>query len=204
MWKNRSLWWLASLAVAAVACGAGVSASTSDQWHHRPTRPGVVVFVGGYFYDPFFGPYPWWNRFVYPGLFVPVFDVRAEVRVLVTPKEAAVYVDGYYAGIVDDFNGFFERLPLTPGPHELDLYLAGYRTIHQRMYLGPGSTTTWRDALEPLEPGDVSEPPFVAPPVPPPPPGAARLPHTYPAPALPPVIAVPADDVPCEPATRHR
>src|SRR5262252_9709378 len=62
MWKNRSLWWLASLAVAAVACGAGVSASTSDQWHHRPTRPGVVVFVGGYFYDPFFGPYPWWNR----------------------------------------------------------------------------------------------------------------------------------------------
>jgi hypothetical protein len=32
--------------------------------------------------------------------------------VLATPKEAAVYVDGFYAGVVDDFDGVFQSLPL--------------------------------------------------------------------------------------------
>lgn len=33
---------------------------------HRPVTRSAVVFVGGYFYDPFFGPYPWWVRHAYP------------------------------------------------------------------------------------------------------------------------------------------
>lgn len=70
---------------------------------------GHVVFVGGYFYDPHFGPYPWWGPGVYPYWYVPVHGVRASVRVIATPKEAAVYVDGFYAGIVDDFDGSFSR-----------------------------------------------------------------------------------------------
>jgi len=53
-----------------------------------------------------------------PCLVIPATEAafvgRAEVRVLVTPPEAAVYVDGYYAGLVDDLDGFFQRLPLTP------------------------------------------------------------------------------------------
>ena len=32
----------------------------------RPTSRGSIVFIGGYFYDPFFGPYPWWPRPVHP------------------------------------------------------------------------------------------------------------------------------------------
>ena len=61
------------------------------------------------------------------------------MRVLVTPREAAVYVDGFYAGIVDDFNDV-QPLPLPPGAHDIVLYLEGYRTVHQRAYLTPGST----------------------------------------------------------------
>ena len=38
--------------------------------HPTPPAPAVAarahVFVGGYFYDPFFGPYPWWHRTAYP------------------------------------------------------------------------------------------------------------------------------------------
>src|SRR3982074_77057 len=59
--------------------------------------PRGVVFVGGYFYDPFFGPYPWWGPGAYSYPYFPVYDDRAQVRVLVTPKEAAVYVDGSHA-----------------------------------------------------------------------------------------------------------
>ena len=41
---------------------------------------GSYVFVGGYFYDPFYGPYPWWPRSAYGWGYYPVFDYRAEVR----------------------------------------------------------------------------------------------------------------------------
>jgi hypothetical protein len=152
-------------------------ADISAQRRHAP-RHGVVVFVGGYFYDPFFGPYPWWSRGAYPYPYYPVFDNRAEVRLLVTPQEAGVYVDGFYAGIVDDFNGFFQALPLPPGGHEIVLYLAGYRTVHRRVYLAPGSTFKLHHTMERLSAGETSEPPAVAPPIPPPPVGTFTPPVT--------------------------
>src|SRR5436190_9460083 len=49
-----------------------------------------VVFVGGYFYDPFYGPFPWWDPEAYRGRF-PIGDGRAHVRVQVPQKNAAVY-----------------------------------------------------------------------------------------------------------------
>lgn len=115
---------------------------------------------------------------MYPYPYFPVYDQRAEVKVLVTPKTAAVYVDGFYAGIVDDFNGAFQSLPLPPGGHTIVLYLDGYRTARQSFYLRPGSTLKLREALARLAPGETSEPPVVAPPVPPPPQGSTTAPLT--------------------------
>jgi hypothetical protein len=147
-----------------------------------------LVFIGGYFYDPFFGPYPWWPRHTYPYWYVPIFDTRALLRLDVTPEAAAVYVDGFYAGIVDDFDGFFESLPLTPGGHRIALYLDGYRTIRHHIYLRPGSTFKLRDTLHRLAPGETSDPPELAPPLPSPPTGSYVLPRTRP-PATPPAPA---------------
>jgi hypothetical protein len=86
------------------------------------------VFVGGYFYDPLYGPYPWWPRTGYPHWYVPIYDQRADLRVKVTPKDSAVYVDGFYAGLVDEFDGVFQALPLPPGGHRVLLYRPGYRS----------------------------------------------------------------------------
>jgi hypothetical protein len=148
--------------------------------HPPHPRPPVVVrghvFIGGYFYDPFYGPYPWWPRAVYPYWYFPVYDYRAEVRVRVTPKDALVYVDGFYAGIVDDFDGVFQSLPLSPGGHRIVVYLQGYRTVRHNIYLQPGSTFQLREAMEPLPEGVPSEPPELAPTVPAPPAGTYRLP----------------------------
>ncbi len=83
----------------------------------RPTSRGSIVFIGGYFYDPFFGPYPWWPRPLHPYWHYPPYDLRAELRVECRDRAAAVYVDAFYAGIVDDFDGNFQRLPLPPGGH---------------------------------------------------------------------------------------
>jgi len=49
-------------------------------------------------------------------------------------------VDGYYAGIVDDFDGLFQRLHVSPGRHEITLKLEGYQTHRMKVYVGSGST----------------------------------------------------------------
>jgi hypothetical protein len=157
-----------------------------------PVRRGAVVFIGGYFYDPFFGPYPWWPRPAYPYAYWPMYDNRAVLRVLATPENAAVYVDGFYAGIVDDFNGYFQGLPLPPGGHEIVLYLEGYRTIHRRMYLSPGSTFKLHETMERLPAGEVSQPPTLAPALLAPPEGSYLPPRTASRTPPPPLATPPA------------
>jgi hypothetical protein len=159
---------------------------SGDRHPAHPPPAGAVrghVFVGGYFYDPFFGAYPWWPRTAYPVWYGPIYDRHAEIRLRVDPpeaKNAAVYVDGFYAGIVDDFNGVFQALPLTPGSHRVVLYLDGYRTAQHNLYLSAGSTMKLRETMQRLRPGEVSEAPELAPPVPPPPAGSYRGPATPP------------------------
>jgi hypothetical protein len=64
-----------------------------------PVRRSAVVFVGGYFYDPLFGPYPWWPRPPYPYTYCPVYDNRAVLRVLATQENAAAPDRGRQRGI---------------------------------------------------------------------------------------------------------
>ncbi len=172
MSRNPGLFVAAALAVAVITAAAPGSAFAQRRGPHR------VVFVGGYFYDPFFGPYPWWGPAAYPYPYFPVYDERAQVRLQITPRDAAVYVDGYYAGVVDDFDGIFQSLPLTPGGHDIAVYLDGYRTVHQSLYLTRNKSYKLRYTLERLGAGEESEPPPAVPPVPPPPPGTAMPPRT--------------------------
>jgi hypothetical protein len=187
----------AALAVAAAVCCRPTDALAQRRGHPRHS----VVFVGGYFYDPWFGPYPWWPAYAYPYPYRPIYqDNRAQLRIEVTPKEAGVYVDGFYAGIVDDFDGFFQALPVPPGGHELVLYLPGYRTVHQRLDLSPGATYRISYAMQPLPAGQTSEPPPSAPSVPPPPPGSAELPRGMgPPPGAPPARQPTAPELPPAP-----
>lgn len=144
--------------------------------HARPPLRSTI-FIGGYFYDPIWGPYPWWppDRYRYP--YVPYFGRRSDLRLVVTPKTASVYVDGFYAGIVDQFDGVFQSLALTPGGHTVALYEPGFATDERRVYLSPGGTLTLRLMLRPLPPGETSAPPQVAPMPPAPPEGSYRLPE---------------------------
>ena len=52
----------------------------------------------------------------------------ASARLEVKPRDAQVFVDGYYVGVVDQFDGVFQRLDLPTGEHEVVVYLPGYRT----------------------------------------------------------------------------
>jgi hypothetical protein len=76
----------------------------------------------------------------------------------VKPKEAEVFVDGYYAGIVDDFDGTFQRLNVSPGEHEIELWLDGYRTVRQKVYLTRDNTFKVKYQMERLAAGQAPEP----------------------------------------------
>ncbi len=93
------------------------------------------------------------------------------MRLEVKPKEAEVFVDGYYAGIVDDFDGVFQRLRVPPGEHEITLYLDGYRTTRQKVYLEPDNTFKIKYTMERLGANEQPEP-RPQPPNPPPMPQA--------------------------------
>lgn len=90
-------------------------------------------YRGWYGYDPYYGygygyGYGGYgHRYGYAG--------EGSVRVLVEPKDARVYVDGYYAGVVDDFDGLFQRLRISPGRHEIALKLDGYRSQTFKVYV---------------------------------------------------------------------
>jgi hypothetical protein len=129
-----------------------------------PARRVVVVptYISPYgYYDPFFDPWFYDAQWGYPG-YGPYrhynIEPEASVRLEVKPKQAEVYVDGYYAGIVDDFNGTFQRLHLPPGEHEIQLYLDGYRTVHQKVYLTPDNTFKVKYDMEKLPAGEQAEP----------------------------------------------
>lgn len=91
----------------------------------------------------------------------------AAVRFEVKPTQTLVYMDGYYTGIVDDYDGVFQRLYTAPGPHEITLFLDGYRTFTQRAYLAPDHTFKVRHQMEKLPPGETAERPAPPPPQPP-------------------------------------
>ncbi len=59
----------------------------------------------------------------------------------VKPAEASVYVDGYYVGVVDDFDGVFQRLRLEPGPHHLEIRLPEHDDLSFDVMIQPDHTT---------------------------------------------------------------
>ena len=138
----------------------------------RPVYGPYYGYAG--YYDPFFWGYGGWYPY---GFYAPYYGGDfyghnvASARIQVTPKQAEVYVDGYMAGTVDDFDGFLQRLDVPPGEHELTFYLEGYRTIRQKVLFRPGATVKITYAMEPLGQGAASEPrpqpnPDMAPPRP--------------------------------------
>jgi hypothetical protein len=52
----------------------------------------------------------------------------------------------------------FQRLQLIPGQHEVTLYLRGYRTHRESVYLNPGSSRDVRHTMATLAPGEVDDP----------------------------------------------
>lgn len=86
------------------------------------------------------------------------YPAESHLRLNMKPREALVYLDGYFAGTVDDFDGQFQRLHVPSGEHEIIVYLEGYRALKQHVYLGPNATRTIDGSLQKLGAGEAQEP----------------------------------------------
>lgn len=149
--------------------------------YYAPYYWGVGAYFGPYYYSPWLYSAYW----SYPGYdygYGYNYDSPqggSNLKVNVEPKSAEVYVDGYLAGIVDQFDGTFQSLSLEPGEHEITVYQEGFRSLRQRLYLSPGATLRIKGAMVPLAPGEPNEPRPMRPAAPPSGDVDARLPSQY-------------------------
>ena len=181
----------------------------------RPrSRPAVVVrpsrsyyyyprfYSPFYYYDPFFwgawGGYGYYGygyggygQYPYPYYRGGFYDPTGAARLQVTPKQTQVFVDGYFVGRVDEFDGAWQRLRVDAGEHEVELYLEGYRTVRTPILFRREGTITIKQTMEPLAAGETSERP-----TPTAPPAGERDEPNAPAPPPPGPRARPGDRMP--------
>ncbi len=128
-----------------------ISRPPAYRYTPRFNRPYAYGALGpGYFS---YGSLGWYPRatFLYDrGYFGRGYALDSgEVRLRVEPRWAEVYVDGFYAGTVDDFDGTFQSLALESGPYHVEIVAPGYETLEVDVRIMPGQKITYRGVLRP-------------------------------------------------------
>ena len=96
---------------------------------------------------PLFGayfPYGYVNYTQTPSLADPY---TGFLRLKMRPRDAQVYVDGYYVGIVNEFDGVFQRLRLEEGPHRIEVRHPAYLPLELEVLIVTGETVTYQGEL---------------------------------------------------------
>ena len=170
---------VASACITALMLWPADAAAQRRGYRRAPVRTSVFVSAGFYrpiyydpffysgFYDPFYlgwypvyGPYPRPYGYGYGyGGYGDYGGYWASARLEIKPRDAQVYLDGYYVGVVDQFDGVFQRLDVPPGEHELVVYLKGDKPYRQKVLFRPGESYHFKAILEPIPPGAADEPP---------------------------------------------
>jgi len=79
---------------------------------------------------------------IYPGA------DRAELRLDIRPKNAAVFVDDMYVGHGSDFGGRYHSLFVSPEKHQLKVTLGGYKTYQMQIEPPPNRKTEMKITLD--------------------------------------------------------
>lgn len=140
----------------------GRSSSRNYYYYYYPRRYypyGYGAFGLGYFYydpyrwygyDPYYSPYYRHSPYYRGQYYGSDYDYyTGELRLQVRPRHAEVYVDGYFAGHVDDFDGIFQSLRLEEGPYRIEIVAPGYEPLEIDIRIQPGRKITYRGELRP-------------------------------------------------------
>lgn len=126
------------------ARGPGGDGRNKRRPHHGSYYPAAgAIYFPGYAYGAF-DPYP-----APPATEATTPSIPTGfLRLLVTPRDAAVIVDGLYEGTVDDFGGTGERA-LASGLHHVRLETEGYEPVAFEVRIPDNDTITLRRDLSP-------------------------------------------------------
>jgi hypothetical protein len=123
----------------------------------RVIRPSIITVVPyqPYVYRPRLGLGAYYGSSgLYPYGYTPrgYYDpipgrVYGGLKIKGAPREAQVFADGYYVGIVDDFDGVFQHLNLEAGPHTIEVQFPGADAISFDVFVQAGRTITLRADL---------------------------------------------------------
>lgn len=116
-----------------------------------PVIAGSVGFATWGVYGSIGPAFPYGYPYYAPGPHYPYpagFDYGG-VRLRIRPREAQVFVDGHYAGIVDDFDGTFQQLRLEQGGHKIEIRMPGFENFEMDVHVQPGRTITLHETLRP-------------------------------------------------------
>ena len=103
---------------------------------YRPSI-GIGVFYGAG------GSYPY--GYTPRGYYDPIVGrAYGGLRITGVSRLAQVFADGYYVGIVNDFDGVFQHLNLEAGPHQIEIRDPGFQPIAFDVMIQPGRTITFR------------------------------------------------------------
>ena len=120
-------------------------------YYYYPYAYGYGPAGRGYFYfDLHYDSYVWHPRSALRyGDYGSYGYPTGELRLQVEPRQAQVFVDGYYAGTVDSFDGVFQSLRLEAGPYQIEIVLEGYEPLVFDVQIAPGEKVTYRGQLVP-------------------------------------------------------
>lgn len=113
---------------------------------------GYGAFGLGYFYfNPFgwnYGDYAWGFGGGGGGSYGG--QQMGSIRLRVKPNTASVYVDGYYAGTVDDFDNSFQKLSIALGTHKIEISAPGYQPLIFEIDVRDFDTINYQGELVPI------------------------------------------------------
>jgi len=107
----------------------------------------------GYGYDPYgYGGGGGYQPYGTGGGYAPSTPVDGgSLRLKLKPREAQVFIDGYYVGIVDSYDGAFQKLSVERGGHRVELKADGYEALAFDVLITPGETVTYKGEMKRIQ-----------------------------------------------------
>ena len=127
-----------------------------SSYYSRYFWPGYGFGLGYYSYDPlWFDPYydPYFSGGYYGGsggygYQSGPYRETGSLRLKLKPRDAKVYIDGYFVGVVDSFDGLFQKLGLEAGGHRVEVRADGYEPLQFEVLITPGESVTYKGELK--------------------------------------------------------
>jgi hypothetical protein len=111
---------------------------------------GLSYYYDPFWYDPF---YSFSGGYGYQGYGYSsrTYRDQGSLRLRIKPRDAQVFIDGYYVGLVDSFDGIFQRLSLDSGGHRVEIRAEGFEQLQFEVLVTPGETVTYQGELKRIQ-----------------------------------------------------